>query len=66
MIEFKPGDTVCLKSGGPKMTVNDYQFVGWNDDGSPIKNDGKVLCEWFNGKKLETYPFNVEQIEHCQ
>lgn len=35
--EFKPGDVVRLKSGGPKMTVTE---VG-----------EEVYCEWFDDKK---------------
>jgi uncharacterized protein YodC (DUF2158 family) len=34
---FKVGDVVCLKSGGPQMTVSD------------IVADG-VYCQWFDGK----------------
>ncbi|QPC91980.1 YodC family protein [Mesorhizobium sp. INR15] len=33
---LKPGDIVCLKSGGPKMTVS-----------SPAAS-GLYLCHWFN------------------
>ncbi|MBA7513371.1 hypothetical protein ES705_05386 [subsurface metagenome] len=40
--EFKTGDTVELKSGGPPMTIVDYAA------------DGKRLrCQWFVGEKLE-------------
>ena len=39
--DFKPGDTVMLKSGGPHMTVT--------------KVDGdRVWCEWFDEKKKPT------------
>jgi uncharacterized protein YodC (DUF2158 family) len=34
--KFKKGDIVVLKSGGPKMTVDDPDTVG-----------GDVLCVWF-------------------
>ena len=33
---FKTGDVVQLKSGGPRMTVND------------VPASGSVLCNWFN------------------
>lgn len=38
MAQFKPGDTVRLKSGGPLMTV------------AMIRTDGEVDCEWFDEK----------------
>jgi uncharacterized protein YodC (DUF2158 family) len=41
MAEFKPGDVVKLKSGGPAMTIAKY---GKYSDGE------KALCEWFDGK----------------
>lgn len=36
MSEFKEGDVVFLKSGGPAMTVTE------------IKDDQISLCEWFD------------------
>lgn len=36
---FKTGDLVSLKSGGAVMTVEEIA-------------DDKVLCVWFDGKKL--------------
>ena len=43
--EFKPGDVVQLKSGGPKMT---YEGEG---------QLGDALCTWFDGKKMERKGF---------
>ncbi|MDN3668150.1 DUF2158 domain-containing protein [Echinicola jeungdonensis] len=43
MEKFKKGDIVKLKSGGPKMTVEEFQ---WN----PYKNNydkEKLQCTWF-------------------
>lgn len=37
--EFKPGDVVQLRSGGPAMTV----------DG--ISEIGEIICVWFEGSK---------------
>lgn len=43
--QFKPGDVVALKSGGPLMTVGS-------------KRDGaKVWCEWFDGKSTQARYF---------
>ncbi len=35
MEPFKPGDLVCLKSGGPSMTVEEIA-------------EREVICSWFN------------------
>ncbi len=43
-MEFKPGDIVRLKSGGPAMTV---ESVG---------QDG-INCVWFDGKRRLAKPF---------
>jgi len=40
--QFKPGDQVQLKSGGPVMTV-----VGDSDT-----TQGDVLCRWFDDKNV--------------
>lgn len=44
MPEFKKGDIVQLKSGGPDMTVTSVQGE-------------EIWCIWFAGKKLETESF---------
>jgi uncharacterized protein YodC (DUF2158 family) len=41
MAEFKPGETVRLKSGGPLMTVK-----------SISASSGDVWCEWFDDKDV--------------
>lgn len=51
MSEFKPGDVVQLKSGGPIMTV---KF---------LDEDGDVYCEWFDKKEeLKGSRFTVHQL----
>jgi uncharacterized protein YodC (DUF2158 family) len=50
--EFKVGDIVKLKSGGPDMTVE-----GWN------AYHGAYDCQWFAGKKLDTGLFKFESLE---
>ena len=42
MEEFKEGDLVRLKSGGPTMTVKTKG--GFEDD---------LICQWFSGSKLQ-------------
>jgi uncharacterized protein YodC (DUF2158 family) len=54
MAEFKPGDLVVLKSGGPVMTVDSVDHLA---GGSGIK------CVWFAGAKRETAYFRAESIE---
>jgi uncharacterized protein YodC (DUF2158 family) len=48
--EFKKGDVVVLKSGGPSMTVHEVQ-------------SSQLYCIWFDGtKKLGDY-FDPETVE---
>lgn len=42
--QFKPGDIVQLKSGGPKMTV---EYMAGNAESR------SAYCAWFNDGKLE-------------
>ena len=61
MPDFKSGDLVVLKSGGPTMTVDTV-----NTD---IFDDNKItglLCVWFVGKKLERVRFDHRAVEHSQ
>ncbi len=51
---FKIGDTVCLKSGGPTMTVT---AIGSDDDGTAW-----ISCMWFDDKQNKqdsTFPANA-------
>jgi len=55
MFEFKEGDVVQLKSGGPKMTYTGREIAG---------HKGKVECLWFaegTDSKLESgwFPPNL-------
>lgn len=52
MTQFKIGDVVILKSGGPSMTVHS---IG---DYSPMGPNPGLLCVWFDGSK------KVEDIFH--
>ena len=40
MAQFSAGDVVQMKSGGPKMTVEE------------IEVSGDVVCTWFDDKKV--------------
>jgi len=50
MTKFKLGDVVRKKTGGPKMTINEY--VG-----------GMCKCLWFVGAKLFKGTFSGEALE---
>jgi uncharacterized protein YodC (DUF2158 family) len=45
MSDFKPGDVVRLKSGGPKMTLGNFVELG--------DNPRTAYCCWFDGGKME-------------
>jgi uncharacterized protein YodC (DUF2158 family) len=53
MSVFKPGDVVMLKSGGPKMTVDQL-------DGA------KVWCDWFDGSKKFSDLFPSTSLEQSK
>lgn len=42
--DFKVGDVVRLKSGGPNMTIE-------MDAESNYESKGQIRCVWFDGKK---------------
>ena len=52
--EFKPGDVVRLKSGGPAMTVT---AIG--EDGG----ETKAFCVWFEGTEQHQGTFVLAAIE---
>jgi uncharacterized protein YodC (DUF2158 family) len=58
--QFKVGDVVQLKSGGPRMTVSE---VG----NEAFTNQFKIWCVWFtkakDGPKQETGNFSPEMLE---
>lgn len=51
MADFKPGDVVRLKSGGPKMTIHDIGKYNYQDFDS-------AKCDWFIQDKA---PWKQEQ-----
>jgi uncharacterized protein YodC (DUF2158 family) len=63
--KFKIGDVVQLKSGGPKMTVQNtttYSFMG-----DPMPFSGQIDCAWFENVKSHTGKFHqdmLDKVEH--
>lgn len=57
MAEFKKGDVVCLKSGGPKMTVVDIGNYG------PLGPRDGVKCKWFDKASLREEVFDSEGLK---
>jgi len=55
--EFKAGDTVRLKSGGPAMTVN------WVAD---EQGTMAAYCTWFAGTKKESATFPVTSLKPAE
>jgi uncharacterized protein YodC (DUF2158 family) len=58
-VEFKKGDVVKLKSGGPLMTIDD---IG---DYSPFGVNGtdQAKCIWFEKTKMIEGIFALETLE---
>lgn len=65
------GDIVQLKSGGPQMTVQ--RIVGSDNSNLIVKaadefmktqgfKEGDIVCQWFNGNKLESGTFKAEGL----
>lgn len=57
MSEFKKGDTVQLKSGGPLMTVVEIGNFG------PMKPEDGVKCQWFDGARPLTEVFDSATLK---
>jgi uncharacterized protein YodC (DUF2158 family) len=56
MTQFKAGDVVILKSGGPKMTV---EWAG----NAAMTGTPTVRCTWFDGAKKQSEGFAPEAVE---
>ena len=52
--EFKSGDVVRLKSGGPNMTVTE---IGEKN------GEARAFCEWFDGEERHQEAFVLAVIE---
>lgn len=51
--EFKPGDVVRLKSGGPKMTV------------LSLAHSQQANCSWFSGSECKTNTFSLAALKRA-
>lgn len=54
--EFKAGDVVQLKSGGPKMTVSQTGKAA-------MTGKAMVWCDWFDGPKRTNEAFSPESLK---
>jgi uncharacterized protein YodC (DUF2158 family) len=52
--QFKTGDVVMLKSGGPKMTI------------TKINSSSEVWCAWFEGSKKSSSYFESNSLKHAE
>mgnify|MGYP002713095358 CR=1 FL=1 len=58
--KFKKGDCVILKSGGPQMTVKDYNDEDYIDD------ELMVDCDWFDNKNnAQNGTYHEDQLKPC-
>jgi uncharacterized protein YodC (DUF2158 family) len=58
MAEFKAGDIVHLKSGGPAMTIEDIGDYSMDESGTL-----SASCIWFENKKREQAVFAETQTK---
>jgi uncharacterized protein YodC (DUF2158 family) len=60
---FVGGDVVRLKSGGPHMTLVNYDnfAVAFSD-----KSERKCLCKWFEGAKAVEGTFFEHELEKVE
>ncbi len=65
--KFKTGDQVRLRSGGPVMTVVEYEV--WNDilggligKAKPSQETGMVTCQWFKEDELKKSNFHQDTL----
>ncbi|MHC8321146.1 YodC family protein [Pseudomonas sp. GB2N2] len=57
MSDFKKGDVVQLKSGGPKMTIQDLGDYG------PTGPEEGAHCVWFEKEKRQESVFDVATLK---
>jgi uncharacterized protein YodC (DUF2158 family) len=66
--KFKTGDIVRLKSGGPAMTVLEYEV--WQDvigsligTAKPSHDTGLVNCQWFKDDEIKKAKFHQDMLD---
>ncbi|WP_460116602.1 DUF2158 domain-containing protein [Pseudomonas sp. S2_C03] len=66
MSDFKQGDLVKLKSGGPVMTISYVDDVELPPEDRLVPDQKfsiTIFCQWFDDKKnLQTATFNPEVL----
>lgn len=58
MTDFKPGDTVRVKSGGPIMTISQVA--------EDSLGEMTAWCSWFDGQRAERGTFPVTVLVHAE
>ncbi len=58
-MEIKKGDVVTLKSGGPDMSVEEFE---WNAISGTFNNN-KVDCVWFVDDELRKNTFDISVLK---
>ena len=66
--KFKTGDIVRLKSGGPPMTVLEYEV--WQDvigsligTAKPAQDTALVSCQWFKDDEIKKAKFHQDMLD---
>lgn len=54
-MDFGVGDIVRLRTGGPKMVLEDLVGAG--------RENPKAKCRWFNGKKACAEEFSLSSLD---
>lgn len=63
MEQFKNGDLVRLKSGGPTMSVSKGKLDALSGAfADEVFADERIRCQWFAGSKLESGLFEPETL----